>query len=339
MNSILNLQNLIQGFKLSCQTENKSPKTIEWYTCFLDRFHQFLKRNDYPTDVKRINKDHIRKYILFLQQEAKTPHTERPLSQSTVQGYVRTLKSFFSWLKREEYIEHNLMTGIPIPRAVSKIVNTFNQEHIIKLINHCHTSNDSGYRNLAIILLLLDSGIRVSELVNIEIDDVNLAEGHIKIRIAKGSKQRFVPIGSLVQKALWKYANQYRPQPVTERITKLFLSQYGIPLTKSGIQQMLRRYGKRAGVTGVRCSPHVFRHSFAKNYLLNGGDIFSLQKILGHSSLASVRIYLNLFMSDIKNQHRRFSPVDNLAESRFLYPFLRSNVSGNKNTEIEFPTP
>ncbi len=224
------------------------------------------------------------------------------------------------------------MTGISIPRAVSKIVNTFNQEHITKLINHCRTSNDSGYRNLAIILLLLDSGIRVSELVNIEIDDVNLAEGHIKIRIAKGSKQRFVPIGSLVQKTLWKYVNQYRPEPITERVTRLFLSQYGIPLTKSGIQQMLRRYGKRAGISGVRCSPHVFRHSFAKNYLLNGGDIFSLQKILGHSSLASVRIYLNLFITDIKNQHKRFSPVDNLAESRFLYPFLRSNVNGNKNT-------
>ena len=287
MNSVLDLQNLIQGFKLSCQTENKSPKTIEWYICFLNRFYQFLKRNNYPTSVKKISKDHIRTFILFLQQEAKTPHTERPLSQATVQGYVRTLKSFFSWLKREEYIERNLMIGIPIPRAAVKIVNTFTQEHITSLVNYCRTSEDSGYRNLTIILLFLDSGIRVSELVNIEIEDVNLVEGYIKIRKAKGNKQRFVPIGSLVQKALWKYINQYRPQPVTERVTRLFLSQYGIPLTKSGIQQMLRRYGKRVGISGVRCSPHVFRHSFAKNYLLNGGDIFSLQKILGHSKMPS----------------------------------------------------
>ncbi len=80
MNSIFDLQNSIQGFKLSCQTENKSPKTIERYTCFLDRFHQYLKRNNCPTEVKRINEDHIRKYILFLQQEAKTPYTKRPLS-------------------------------------------------------------------------------------------------------------------------------------------------------------------------------------------------------------------------------------------------------------------
>ena len=151
MNSILDLQNLIQGFKLSCQTENKSPKTIEWYICFLDRFYRFLKKNNYPTRVKKINKNHIRTFILFLQHDAKTPHTERLLSQSTIQGYVRTLKSFFSWLKREEYIEHNLMTGIPVPRAIAKIVNTFSQEHITSLVNHCRASDDSGYHKIAII--------------------------------------------------------------------------------------------------------------------------------------------------------------------------------------------
>ncbi len=135
--SLLEMGNLIQGLKLSCQTENKSPKTVVWYTCFPDKFHQFLKRNNYPTGVKRVNRNHIRAFILFLLQEAKTPHAERPLSQSTVQGYVRTLKSFFGWLKREEYLEHNLMTGIPVPRTTVKIINTFNQEHITSLINHC----------------------------------------------------------------------------------------------------------------------------------------------------------------------------------------------------------
>ena len=324
MSSFLDLQNLIQGFKLSCQTENKSPKTIEWYTCFLDRFHQFLKQNGYPTNVKRINRNHIRAFILFLQKEVRTPHTARLLSDSTVQGYVRTLKSFFSWLTREEYIEQNPMIKIPVPKAPVKIINTFSHEHIATLISLCHTSDDSGYRNLAIILLLLDSGIRVSELVNIDIDDVNLAEGYIKIGKAKGNKERLVPIGSLVQKSLWKYINRYRPQPITVKVTKLFLSKYGVPLTKSGVQQMLRRYGKRAGINSVRCSPHVFRHSFAKNYLLNGGDIFSLQRILGHSSLSSVRIYLNLFATDIKKQHQRFSPVDNLVEDRRIHMLIRS---------------
>jgi len=323
MNSVLDLKSLIEGFKLSCQTENKSPKTIEWYTCFLERFLQFLQLNIHPTRVNEIDKNHIRSFILYLQQQAKTPHTDKPLSSSTVQGYIRTLKVFFSWLLREEYIESNPMTRIPVPRAPVRVVNTFNHEHINKLAALCHTSNGSGYRNLTIILLLLDSGIRVNELVNIDISDLDLTEGYIKIRRAKGNKERLVPVGSIVQKSLWKYINQYRPQPLTRKVTALFLSEHGLPLTRSGIQQMLRRSGRTAGVTGVRCSPHTFRHTFAKYYLLNGGDIFSLQKILGHSSLASVRIYINLFAADLKKQHQHFSPVDNLTQIRSIYTHVR----------------
>ncbi len=324
MNNKLNLRNLIDGFKLSCQTENKSPKTIEWYLCFLQRFLQFLQLNSHTTIVNEIDKNQIRSFILYLQKRAKTPHTEKSLSGSTVQGYVRTLKVFFSWLLKEEYIESNPMTKIPVPRAPIRIINTFNHEHINRLATLCHTLNGSGYRNLAIILLLLDSGIRVNELVNIDHNDLDLTEGYIKIRKGKGNKERLVPVGSIVQKTLWKYINQYRSQPLTRKVTALFLSEHGLPLTKSGVQQMLRRYGRIAGITGVRCSPHTFRHTFAKNYLLNGGNIFSLQKILGHSSLASVRIYLNLFAADLKKQHQQFSPVDNLTEIRSIYIHIRS---------------
>jgi site-specific recombinase XerD len=321
--SILELKNLIEGFRLSCQTEGKSPKTIEWYTAFLIRFRSFLESNHSPTSINSLNKTHIRAFIRYLQDEARTPKSRKPLSQSTVQGYVRTLKAFFSWLVREEYLELNPMSNIPVPKATSKVVNTFSQEHITRLFTLCRNSNSLGCRNLAIILLLLDSGIRVSELVSIDIGDVDLAEGSIRIRRAKGNKERIVPIGSLVQKSLWKYIHNNRPQPLTSKITRLFLSEGGLPLTRSGIQQILRRYGKKAGITGVRCSPHTFRHTFARNYLLNGGDIFSLQKILGHTSLASVRNYLNLFAADVKSQHRRFSPVDNLAEDRNIYPLVR----------------
>ncbi len=259
-----------------------------------------------------IDKNHIRSFILYLQQNAKTPHTGKPLSSSTVQGYIRTLKVFFSWLLREEYINYNPMTRIPVPRAPIRVINTLNHERIKKLTTLCHTSNGSGYRNLTIILLLLESGMRVNELVNIDYSDLDLTEGYIKIKKAKGNKERLVPIGSIVQKSLWKYINRYRPQPLTPKVTRLFLTEHGLPLTKSGVQQMLRRYGRKAGITGVRCSPHTFRYTFAKNYLLNGGDVFSLQKILGHSSLASVRIYLNLFAEDLKKQHIRYSPITDL---------------------------
>ena len=321
--SNLALENLIQGFRLSCQTEGKSPKTIEWYYSFLDRFRRFLILSNYPANINRINKDHIRLFIRYLQEEARTPHSNKPLSIATIQGYVRTLKAFFSWALREEYVDTNPMKKIPVPKGTIKIVNTFAHEQIRNLLHICRNTNGLGYRNLTVFLLLIDTGLIVSELVGIELEYVNLVEGYIKIRKAKGNKERQVPIGSLVQKTLWKYINNCRSKPLTRKITKLFLSDNGIPITKSGVQQMVRRSGRQAGISGVRCSCHTFRHTFAKNYLLNGGDIFSLQKILGHSSLASVRVYLNLFTDDIKKQHQRFSPVDNLAENRSIYSLLR----------------
>jgi len=181
--SVLELQNLIEGFKLSCQTEGKSPKTTEWYISFLQRFPHFLQDNKYPAVITSINRNHIRSFILYLQQDASVPYTGKHLSSATVQGYVRTLKAFFSWAIREEYIKSNPMIKVPVPRGSSKIINTFSNEQVTKLLDLCGRSNGQGQRNLSIILLLLDSGIRVSELVNIEFADVNLIEGHIKIRI------------------------------------------------------------------------------------------------------------------------------------------------------------
>lgn len=223
-------------------------------------------------------------------------------------------------------MQANPANSIPLPKVPTKLINTFSHEEVSRLIHVCQGSSRNGLRNLSILLLLLDSGIRVSEAAAVGLENLSLTEGYIKITGAKGAKERVVPIGSLVQKSLWKYINRSRPQPLIQSVTRLFLNNRGLPLTKNGIQQMLRRYGRRAGLEGVRCSPHTFRHTFAKNYLLNGGDIFSLQKILGHSSLASVRIYLNLFTADIKKQHQRFSPVDNLAaKSCSSSPLLRRN--------------
>jgi site-specific recombinase XerD len=321
--SVLELENLVQGFKLSCQTEGKSPKTIEWYIAFIGRFLGFLKRNEMPTDLEEVQKVHIRAFIQYLQTEAKTPFRGKPLSSATVQGYVRSLKAFFAWVIREEYLEVNPMSKIPVPKGTIKILNTFSREQIADMLEVCQKYNDTGYRNMTIILLLLDTGLRASELISISLDDINLEDGLIKIRLAKGNKERQVPVGSLVQKSLWKYINHYRPKPVTPEVRQLFLSDYGIPLSMNGLQQMVRRYGVHAGISGVRCSCHTFRHTFAKNYILNGGDIFSLQRILGHSSLASVRTYLNLFAADVKRQHQHFSPVNNFIKGGNMNGLIR----------------
>ena len=163
MNSnVLELKTLVDGFRLSCLTEGKSAKTVEWYVAFLNRFRQFLEARQFSTDLREIGKDHIRESIRFLQTEARNTRNGMPLSGATVQGYVRTLKAFFSWAAREEYITHAQIGRIPVPKAQSKIINTFSPEQVRQMLNLCQMSKGNGQRNLAILLLLLDTGVRVS---------------------------------------------------------------------------------------------------------------------------------------------------------------------------------
>jgi len=324
-NPDLELKTLLSAYRLSCQAEGKSPATIKWYMPFLARFEDYLERQGFPTSVDRVDRRHVRSFIGYLQSEAKVPHSGALLSPATVQGYVRTIKAFFSWLEREEYLATNPLRQLPAPRIPVKVINTFTPEDIAALMEVARRSDGPPFRNLALLLLPLDTGLRVSELVGIEMPHVDLAGGWIKITHAKGSRERLVPIGSVVQRLLSRYIHSGRPRPLSGRADYLFLNSWGTPLTKNGVQQMVRRWGRRAGLTHVRCSPHTFRHTFAKNYLVNGGDVFTLQRILGHTTLACVRLYVNMFAADVKRQHGRCSPADNLAAtsgqaSRWLGP-------------------
>ncbi len=324
-NSELELDALLPSYRLSLQTEGKSPATIKWYLPFLARFRDYLDQMAFPTRADLIERRHARAFVAYLQSEAKVPQTGAPLSPATVQGYVRAIKAFFSWLEREEYLAANPLRQLPTPRIPIKVINTFTPEDIAALMEVARNSDGPPYRNLALLLLPLDTGLRVSELVGIEMPHVDLAGGWIKIVRAKGSRERLVPIGSVVQRLLSRYIHSGRPQPLSQKADQLFLNSWGTPLTKNGVQQMLRRWGRRAGLTGVRCSPHTFRHTFAKNYLVNGGDVFTLQRILGHTTLTCVRIYVNMFAADVKRQHGLCSPADNLAAtsgqaSRWLGP-------------------
>lgn len=188
-------------------------------------------------------------------------------------------------------------------------MKTLSDDQVQRLLAVIDTRRMNGFRDLCILLLLLDTGIRLSELVNLQLPNVELERGEIKVR-GKGDKERIVPIGANVQKALWKYARRFRPQPAHSNVKNLFLSARGYGLSGSRVYHMIRGYGDKAALQGVRCSPHTFRHTFAKNFLLNGGDLFTLQKILGHSSLDVVRLYVNLATEDVKIQHRKYSPVD-----------------------------
>ena len=160
-------------------------------------------------------------------------------------------------------------------------------------------------------MLFLDTACRLSEITNLRIGDIDAVERYFKV-LGKGHKERFVPIGVTSQKLLWKYLNIFRPEPAVPRFNHVFLTKDGRPLSKNRVEAMMKEYGRKAGISGVRCSPHTLRHTACVMWIRNGGDIFTLRRITGHSGLEVLEGYINLAQGDIAAAHQRYSAVDNL---------------------------
>ncbi|MFC1974417.1 tyrosine-type recombinase/integrase [Chloroflexota bacterium] len=158
-------------------------------------------------------------------------------------------------------------------------------------------------------MILLDTGLRASEAAGITMSNLNLTDGYIKV-MGKGSKERVVPIGKYIQMTLWTYFDKVRPEPISLDYNNLFLTRGGKPITVNTIKLIFSRLVKNSSVEKLHA--HLCRHTFAINYLLNGGDIFSLKEILGHTTLAMVNHYLHFTSSQITDQHHKYSPMDKL---------------------------
>jgi integrase/recombinase XerD len=184
-----------------------------------------------------------------------------------------------------------------------------------------------GNRDFAILLLLMDTGIRASELCGLRLGDIQ--DGYINV-FGKGSKEREVGLGPNAARALWKYVNQYRKELSPKQSEEhVFIGQGGIPLERNGLYQALRRIGARAGIEGVRLSPHTFRHTFARAWLENGGEIFKLSRVLGHSEMQTTQVYLRDFQSrEARVEHAQFSPVERLKLGKRSPQKRRSSQQG-----------
>jgi site-specific recombinase XerD len=165
-------------------------------------------------------------------------------------------------------------------------------------------------RNKVMFMLLLDTGLRIGELIGLKMDDIHINDGLMKV-MGKGKKERMVPIGNKAQKALQSYLFRHRPKPAHSGIENAFLSIFGTPITENGVELMFSRLAKKSGIN--RLHAHLCRHTFATMFLLNGGDVFTLQQILGHTTLEMVRNYVTLASNHIAMQHHKYSPLDRLS--------------------------
>lgn len=254
----IELGRLLDGYGLCARTEGKSPKYVSLVTTSVNFLIRYLEANGQPTDVAQISADHIRRFILYLQSVnrfADHPFTkpqESRLSGHTINTYMRSIRAFWSWLEAEGMINTNPFNTLRIPRAPKKIIPTFSDEQVKLLVAQIDTSSPQGFRNYTIIVLLLDTMIRVSELTSCRMDDLDLEHRELKV-FGKGSKERIVPFGRTAQKALWRYTTLHRPEPQTPRQDKLFLTADGRPLTKNRVEAILKVYGGSGSHFWLNC--------------------------------------------------------------------------------------
>jgi site-specific recombinase XerD len=306
------IETLVEGFALRNRSLNRSNATTRWHSDNLRDFVGFLHSRKHSLRVDEITPKVIRAYIIHLQSKRRydshplTPVQEQKLSPQTVRARVVTLKAFFAWLQRDGYTEHNVMKNIESPQVPQRLMTVLSQEEVERILSAVNPRTPLGRRDLAIMMSLLDTGIRCAELSGLKLGDVHISRGYLKV-MGKGSRERLVPLGATARRALIEYIRSYRPASTSENV---FLTETGKPMTVGGIQLMIRRLGRRCGVS--RLHAHLCRHTFATNYLMSGGDIFTLQQILGHSSLEMVRRYVNLSSEYVIGQHNRFSPLDTM---------------------------
>jgi site-specific recombinase XerD len=309
------LSELIDYYEVCNRAEGKSHRTIEWYSANLKRFRSYLNNRHLSESLDTIDKKLLREYVLYLLKRNRfenhpyTPVRLEPLSTATIHCHVRTLRAFFSWLMNEGLTEENIARDLKPPKLVKKAISTLSDAEIVAILHTLNLNNRCEARALTIFMLLLDTGLRVGELVGLKMEDVHITEGFLKV-MGKGKKERIVPIGNNSQKALQRYLFRYRSRPAHVGVKNVFLSVHGTPLTENSMKLMFARLGQRSGVQ--RLHAHLCRHTFATRFLVNGGDVFTLQQILGHSTLEMVRHYVNLASNDIIIQHQRYSPLDHL---------------------------
>jgi integrase/recombinase XerD len=312
----------IQGFLFSLRADGYSQSTIELYSYVLTMLTGFLEN----PDVQTIQAGDLTRYFVYLRTEY-TPNRMNgsiaPLSGSSLQNHWKGIRTFFRWATDELSLKQRPDAKLKLPPNNPKVVRPLEEEEVKALLEAAEftrTAATNGrkpfkmhrktaFRDSALILVLLDTGVRAGEAGRLNIGDVDLEAGEILITpygsSQRKTKSRVLPIGRATRKALWRYLTN---RPDTDKDDPLFLSENGRRLEHDAIRHLLVGLGEKAGVKN--CHPHRLRHTFAIEFLRNGGDVFTLQMLLGHSSLKMVQTYAKLAKIDAKNIHRKASPAD-----------------------------
>ena len=298
------LPRLAEQYFITCRTEGKTSSTLRGYQEKLGRFVSWCEDGtlgDFSVEL-------VRQYVSYLQTvpkyEGHPYHSSNGhMSDANVRNHVLVLKGFSSWLQREALTEGNTLSRLKVPKGSKKVIETLSDEEIGRLFACLSQNTSAGGRDVAILLLFLDTGLRCAELLHLGTEDVHIEDQWLKV-MGKGQKERIVPFGSRATKLLQRCFYYFRPEPLID--DRFFLCLDGSAMSENTIKLVFARLSKKADVP--RLHIHLLRHTFATRYLMNGGDSLSLQRILGHTTLEMTRRYVDMVaMQRTRSSRRRSS--------------------------------
>ena len=286
-------EKLINEFIDYLRFEKKySENTIDSYKRDLKKTNNYLKK-----EFTNLTKKDIENYIQKLSKEEST---------TSISRYISTLKSFYKFLELNKYNKNNPLTTITNPKNPKTLPKTLSEEEIDKLLN-INLKTDFDYRNKAMLELMYSSGLRVSELVNLNVNDIDLKNASVRI-FGKGSKERIVPLDDYAIEALNNYILYHRISLFKHGENNyLFLNNHGNKMTRQGFFKILQKIAKEKGIKN-ELSPHTLRHSFATHLLKHGADLRSIQELLGHSDISTTQIYTHITNERLQNNYKEFHP-------------------------------
>lgn len=271
-----------------------SHNTIESYRRDLNKFKDFSKN----LKLIDIDKDIIKKYLKYL--------NENKIKERSIARNISALKSFYKFLIINKVVKQNPIESISSPKLGKKLPNTLSEEEINQLLN-IKLIDIYSYRNKAMLELMYATGLRVSELVNLKVYDINLEEAIVKT-MGKGSKERIIPIGDYALEALKIYINDYRSSLFKREINDyLFLNNHGKPMTRQGFFKIIKKLAIEQCIK-KDFSPHTLRHSFATHLLSHGADLRIIQELLGHSDVSTTQIYTHMSNEQLEETFKKFHP-------------------------------
>jgi integrase/recombinase XerD len=293
------MENLIQEFiEYLGHEKGLASNTLESYGRDLRQYCGFLSEGTSQTP-ETASQATIVAYLMSLRKQGK--------ATATIARRLAALKAFYQFMLKENYVTKDPTDELSSPKLERKLPKVLSVEEVEKLLNQPDTSTPAGIRDKAMLEVLYATGIRVSELVNLNLDDVDLKEGFVRC-VGKGSRERVVPMGEIAINSLRMYLSQGRPKLMSNpKANALFLNHHGRRLTRQGFWKIVKKYAAQLGIN-KHITPHTLRHSFATHLLENGADIRAVQEMLGHADISTTQIYTHVTKDRLKDVYARSHP-------------------------------